>query len=112
MNAATETASRIASATVTLPNAGTPRGTRPGVLTTSMRLAARSKRLPAGRMGRVSEAAGDVQAAGHFRIYLGAAAGVGKTFAMLNEGRRRRGGGTEGGGGFVVGPGRRGTAGG
>jgi two-component system sensor histidine kinase KdpD len=31
-----------------------------------------------------------VEAAGHFRIYLGAAAGVGKTYSMLNEGRRRR----------------------
>jgi len=31
-----------------------------------------------------------VAAAGHFRIYLGAAAGVGKTYAMLNEGHRRR----------------------
>jgi two-component system, OmpR family, sensor histidine kinase KdpD len=30
-----------------------------------------------------------VEQAGHFRIYLGAAAGVGKTFAMLNEGQRR-----------------------
>lgn len=30
-----------------------------------------------------------VEAAGHFRIYLGAAAGVGKTYAMLNEGHRR-----------------------
>ena len=29
-------------------------------------------------------------ARGELRIYLGAAAGVGKTFAMLNEGRRRR----------------------
>jgi two-component system, OmpR family, sensor histidine kinase KdpD len=29
-------------------------------------------------------------ARGSLRIYLGAAAGVGKTFAMLNEGRRRR----------------------
>jgi two-component system sensor histidine kinase KdpD len=28
-------------------------------------------------------------ARGTLRIYLGAAAGVGKTFAMLNEGRRR-----------------------
>jgi two-component system, OmpR family, sensor histidine kinase KdpD len=47
-------------------------------------------------MERVSEtAAGDVEAAGHFRIYLGAAAGVGKTFAMLNEGRRRRDRGTD-----------------
>ena len=31
-----------------------------------------------------------VEAAGHFRIYLGAAAGVGKTYAMLNEGHRRK----------------------
>jgi two-component system sensor histidine kinase KdpD len=31
-----------------------------------------------------------VEAAGHFRIYLGAAAGVGKTVAMLDEARRRR----------------------
>lgn len=30
-----------------------------------------------------------VEEAGHFRIYLGAAAGVGKTYAMLNEGHRR-----------------------
>ncbi len=36
-----------------------------------------------------------VEAAGHFRIYLGAAAGVGKTYAMLNEGRRRRDRGTD-----------------
>ena len=35
-----------------------------------------------------------VEAAGHFRIYLGAAAGVGKTYAMLNEGQRRRGRGS------------------
>jgi len=60
-------------------------------------------------MERVSEASarevrnagadGVVEAAGHFRIYLGAAAGVGKTFAMLNEGHRRRDRGT----GVVVG---------
>jgi two-component system sensor histidine kinase KdpD len=31
-----------------------------------------------------------VEAAGHFRIYLGAVAGVGKTYDMLNEGKRRR----------------------
>jgi two-component system, OmpR family, sensor histidine kinase KdpD len=31
-----------------------------------------------------------VEAAGHFRIYLGAAAGVGKAYAMLSEGHRRR----------------------
>ncbi|MGH9083135.1 MAG: hypothetical protein ACRDWN_07315, partial [Acidimicrobiales bacterium] len=38
-----------------------------------------------------SEGVGDlVEAAGHFRIYLGAAAGVGKTIAMLDEAQRRR----------------------
>ena len=42
-----------------------------------------------------------VEAAGHFRIYLGAAAGVGKTYAMLNEGRRRRDRGTDVVVGFV-----------
>jgi two-component system sensor histidine kinase KdpD len=34
-------------------------------------------------------------ARGHLRIYLGAAPGVGKTFAMLNEGWRRRDRGTD-----------------
>ena len=29
-------------------------------------------------------------ARGELRVYLGAAAGVGKTYAMLNEGHRRR----------------------
>ncbi|HUY30924.1 MAG TPA: universal stress protein [Acidimicrobiales bacterium] len=37
----------------------------------------------------VGDDAGDVNPAGRFRIYLGAAAGVGKTWAMLDEGRRR-----------------------
>ena len=37
----------------------------------------------------------EVAPAGHFRIYLGAAAGVGKTFAMLSEGARRRERGTD-----------------
>ena len=41
------------------------------------------------------EATDVVEAAGHFRIYLGAAAGVGKTFAMLSEGQRRRRRGTD-----------------
>jgi two-component system sensor histidine kinase KdpD len=36
-----------------------------------------------------------VEAAGHFRVYLGAAAGVGKTYAMLDEGRRRLGRGAD-----------------
>src|SRR5580704_6191058 len=49
----------------------------------------------------VSEAAADtgatdeVAAAGHFRIYLGAAPGVGKTYAMLSEAQRRRGRGAD-----------------
>src|SRR5947199_6422105 len=34
-------------------------------------------------------------ARGKLRIYLGAAPGVGKTFAMLNEGKRRRARGTD-----------------
>ena len=36
-----------------------------------------------------SELTEAVENAGHFRIYLGAAPGVGKTFAMLDEGHRR-----------------------
>ena len=39
--------------------------------------------------------------AGHFRIYLGAAPGVGKTYAMLSEGHRRRGRGADVVVGFV-----------
>src|ERR1700732_3334966 len=39
--------------------------------------------------------ADEVEPAGHFRIYLGAAAGVGKTYAMLNEGMRRKQRGTD-----------------
>src|SRR6202167_1512630 len=35
------------------------------------------------------ESADVVEDAGRFRVYLGAAAGVGKTYAMLNEGHRR-----------------------
>jgi len=48
-----------------------------------------------------SEGLADVRAArkpgnrGELRIYLGSAAGVGKTFAMLNEGHRRRDRGTD-----------------
>ena len=49
-----------------------------------------------------SESLADVRAAGRskgsrgqLRIYLGSAAGVGKTFAMLNEGHRRRDRGTD-----------------
>src|SRR5215472_19095994 len=42
-----------------------------------------------------------VEEAGHFRIYLGAAAGVGKTYAMLSEGHRRRDRGADVGIGFA-----------
>jgi two-component system sensor histidine kinase KdpD len=49
----------------------------------------------AARQAADAEASGAVEAAGHFRIYLGAAAGVGKTYAMLNEGRRRLDRGTD-----------------
>ncbi|HXZ70268.1 MAG TPA: hypothetical protein VEH31_05260, partial [Streptosporangiaceae bacterium] len=48
-----------------------------------------------------------VEEAGHFRIYLGAAAGVGKTYAMLCEGRRRQGRGADVVIGFVECHGRR-----
>ncbi len=47
------------------------------------------------------DAAAVVEAAGHFRIYLGAAAGVGKTYDMLNEGKRRLERGTDVVVGFV-----------
>ena len=40
-------------------------------------------------------------ARGNLRVYLGAAPGVGKTFAMLNEGRRRHARGTDVVVGFV-----------
>jgi two-component system, OmpR family, sensor histidine kinase KdpD len=46
--------------------------------------------IPAADSAGGGDAADAVEAAGHFRIYLGAAAGVGKTYAMLNEGRRRK----------------------
>ena len=49
----------------------------------------------AAREAADSDASGAVAAAGHFRTYLGAAAGVGKTYAMLSEGHRRRGRGTD-----------------
>jgi two-component system, OmpR family, sensor histidine kinase KdpD len=42
-----------------------------------------------------------VEAAGHFRVYLGAAAGVGKTYAMLSEGQRRQSRGADVVVGFV-----------
>ncbi|HUZ19000.1 MAG TPA: universal stress protein [Acidimicrobiales bacterium] len=56
------------------------------------------------------EAAQAVQPAGRFRLYLGAAAGVGKTCAMLDEGRRRHERGRDVVAGFVETHGRRHTA--
>jgi two-component system, OmpR family, sensor histidine kinase KdpD len=48
-----------------------------------------------------TDIAREVAPAGHFRIYLGAAPGVGKTYAMLSEGQRRRKRGTDVVAGFV-----------
>src|SRR5580693_776989 len=48
-----------------------------------------------------NDATSVVEAAGRFRIYLGAVAGVGKTYAMLNEGHRRLGRGADVVVGFV-----------
>jgi two-component system, OmpR family, sensor histidine kinase KdpD len=56
-----------------------------------------------------ADTASTVEAAGHFRIYLGAAAGVGKTYAMLSEGRRRKDRGADVVVGFVESHGRRHT---
>jgi two-component system sensor histidine kinase KdpD len=53
-----------------------------------------------------TDTAGEVEAAGHFRIYLGAAPGVGKTYAMLSEARRRQGRGADVVVGFVESYGR------
>src|SRR6202034_2607603 len=56
-----------------------------------------------------ADATGAVEKAGRFRIYLGAAAGVGKTYDMLNEGRRRLALGTDVVVGFVESHGRQRT---
>jgi two-component system sensor histidine kinase KdpD len=53
-----------------------------------------------------TDATGEVEETGPFRIYLGAAPGVGKTYAMLSEGQRRRGRGTDVVAGFVESYGR------
>jgi two-component system, OmpR family, sensor histidine kinase KdpD len=47
--------------------------------------------LPASEPAKADiDTADEVEPAGHFRIYLGPAPGVGKTYAMLSEGQRRR----------------------
>ncbi|HEX3513379.1 MAG TPA: universal stress protein [Trebonia sp.] len=48
-----------------------------------------------------TDTAGEVEAAGHFRIYLGPAPGVGKTYAMLSEAHRRKERGADVVAGFV-----------
>ncbi len=48
-----------------------------------------------------TDTAGEVEPTGPFRVYLGAAPGVGKTYAMLSEGQRRRGRGADVVAGFV-----------
>jgi len=50
---------------------------------------------------RAADTSSVVEAAGHFRIYLGAVAGVGKTYDMLAEGKRRLQRGTDVVVGFV-----------
>jgi len=59
---------------------------------------------------KLDEAEDVVAPAGRFRVYLGAAAGVGKTFAMLDEGWRRRQRGADVVVGFVETHGRPQTA--
>ncbi len=58
---------------------------------TEPRSSARVNAMPAVPTGHTE----GVEPTGHFRIYLGAAAGVGKTYAMLNEGHRRKRRGTD-----------------
>jgi two-component system, OmpR family, sensor histidine kinase KdpD len=48
-----------------------------------------------------TDTAAEVEPAGHFRVYLGPAPGVGKTYAMLSEGQRRLRRGTDVVVGFV-----------
>ncbi len=67
--------------------------------------------LPPDEAAAVAEALGEeagqgVEAAGRFRIYLGSAAGVGKTYAMLCEGQRRASRGADVVVGFVESHGR------
>jgi two-component system, OmpR family, sensor histidine kinase KdpD len=56
--------------------------------------------------GADAATADEVEPAGHFRIYLGPAPGVGKTYAMLSEGQRRRRRGADVVAGFVESYGR------
>ena len=51
-------------------------------------MAERDDRVGAGEPGQAAGSGGR-PGRGHLRIYLGSAAGVGKTYAMLGEGHRR-----------------------
>jgi two-component system sensor histidine kinase KdpD len=64
--------------------------------------------VPAGKASASARRA--PQRRGMLRVYLGAAPGVGKTFAMLNEGRRRKQRGTDVVAGYVEAHGRAHTA--
>src|ERR1700737_3467711 len=52
-------------------------------------------------VGERSDGISSVDSTGRFRVYLGAAPGVGKTYAMLSEGRRRKQRGADVAVGFV-----------
>ncbi len=74
-----------------------------------------TRRTPEGDAGRAastdpagiaSDTTETVAPAGHFRVYLGAVAGVGKTYAMLSEALRRKQRGTDVVIGFVESHGR------
>ena len=76
----------------------------PPIVTTQRRIMAETEsNAPTTRspLTTTSDDVDGVEAAGHFRIYLGAAAGVGKTYAMLNEGHRRKKRGTDVAIGFI-----------
>src|SRR5665811_854548 len=92
------------------PGTGPERGTgsgighreHPGTHARIPRRATRQRPQPQPRAGcngplsgRLAVTVGDVMGRGKLRIYLGAAPGVGKTYAMLEEGRRRAERGTD-----------------
>jgi two-component system, OmpR family, sensor histidine kinase KdpD len=60
----------------------------------------------AAEISEITDNAEEVEPTGHFRIYLGAAPGVGKTYAMLSEAQRRKGRGADIVVGFVESYGR------
>jgi two-component system, OmpR family, sensor histidine kinase KdpD len=89
--------------TSTAPTFSSSAGTQTGKAAPEARQAAAPGTTPAAPGAAPS-------ARGTLRVYLGAAPGVGKTFAMLNEGRRRRERGEDVVAGFVEAHGRARTA--